>query len=96
MPRVQRNSDVTAVSGTSAQFSTTMIAGVQYVLRATTDIWFKLGSNPTAAANTDGNSFLARGQTALVALDGASTKVAVIQDSASGYATLDELAPSNG
>lgn len=96
MPRVQRNSDVLAVGAVSAQFTTTMIAGVQYTIRATTDLWFKLGSNPTAAANTDGNSFLARGQTALVALDGTSNKIAVIQDSASGYASLDELAPGNG
>ena len=99
MPYTFKDSDVIAVSGSSAQFgtysaagTTTMVQGAQYVLSATTDIWWKAdSSNPTAAANTDDNMFLARGQIALVA--GSGFKVAVIQDSASGYAMLAMLEP---
>ena len=89
-----KSSDVIAVSGASAQFSAyssggtvTMQAGVEYELTATTDIWYRHDSaNPTAAANTDSNHFLARGRAARVA--GAGFKVAVIQDSAGGFAEL--------
>lgn len=91
MALVQNPKETRSVTNASAQFSLTMVGGVQYVLRATTDLWYALGSNPTAAANTTGSSFLAKGQTALVAVKDTATKIAVIRDSADGYASIDEL-----
>lgn len=97
MPLTFKDSDVIAVSSSSAQFgtysaagTTTMVSGAQYVLSATTDIWWRAdAASPTAAANTDDNHFLARGATALIA--GSGFKVAVIRDTADGYACLAML-----
>lgn len=91
MALVQNPKETRTVTSSSAQFTLTMVGGVQYVLRGTVDLWYALGSNPTAAANTTGSSFLAKGQTAIVSKLGTATKIAVIRDSADGYASVDEL-----
>jgi hypothetical protein len=80
------------VTSSSAQFSTTMILGGEYEICATTDLWYRAdSSNPTAAANTDNNHFLARGCSARISGNG--YKVAVIRDTADGYAELSQVVP---
>lgn len=90
IPITFSTSAYSTVTSASAQFATTMIKGVQYVLRADTDLWWRADSaNPTAAANTALNHFLAKGQTAFIA--GSGFKVAVIRDAADGDASLSVL-----
>ncbi len=92
IPITFSTSAYTAVTGTTAQFATTMVKGVQYVLRADTDLWWRADtSNPTAAANTAQNHFLAKGQTAFIA--GTGFKVAVIRATADGNASLSVMEP---
>lgn len=92
MGKFLRDSDVRTVTSASAQFSTTMGLGIEYEIIGTTDLWYRAdSSNPTAAANTDHNHFLPRGVSARIAGNG--FKVAVIRDSADGYAELAQLVP---
>jgi len=89
-----KTSDYKAVTSSSTQFDTTMTSGVQYVLRASVDLWFRCDSaNPTAVADTDQNHFLKAGQTAYCA--GGGFKVAIIRDSVDGDATLSEVGPQS-
>lgn len=90
IPITQTTSAVLAVTASSQQFATTMIQGVQYMLRAEIDLWWRAdSSNPTAAIDTANNHFLKAGQTAFIA--GAGFKVAVIAQTALGDATLSVL-----
>ena len=89
LPLSTVSSDVKQVTNTSVTFDTTMTSGQQYILRGTTDLWYRISATPTAAqANTDENHFLAKGQTALIARQGTFSKVTAIRDSADGYASL--------
>lgn len=91
IPLTFKSSAVRAVGLASAQFATVMDSGVQYVLRANTNLWWRADSaNPTASAG-DGSHFLAAGQTALIG--GAGYKVAVIRDTADGTASLSVIGP---
>jgi hypothetical protein len=91
LPLTFSSSDYKAVTSSSTQFDTTMIAGVQYVLRSSVDCWIRTGSNPTAAADTDENHFVKAGFPVLLAKKETATKVAIIRDSADGDATLSAL-----
>ena len=92
LPLVQRNKEVRATAAASAQFTHTLVKGVQYVLHCTADCWYALGSNPTAAANTTGSSKIRSGQAGvLISAKDSDTKIAVIRDTADGFAILDEL-----
>jgi hypothetical protein len=88
---VQNNVETRTVTAASAQFAAVLVQGRQYVLRADTDLWYAVGNNPTAVKQASSNSFLARGQTALLSTNVATTKVAVIRDASDGYACLDAL-----
>lgn len=90
IPLAFKTSAVSTVTASSQQFATTMASGVQYVLRSSTNCWWRAdSSNPTAAATTAQNHFLAAGQSALIS--GAGNKVAIIRDAADGVASLSEL-----
>lgn len=94
LPYTHKTSDYKAVTGSSTQFDTTMVSGVQYVLRANVDLWWRAdSSNPTAAVDTDQNHFLKAGFPAYIA--GGGFKVAVIKDTgqSDGDATLSEFGP---
>lgn len=76
------------VGSSSAQFGA-MAAHEIWMLEADTDLFYSQGANPTATAGA-GSSFLAKGQQAL--LDGSfGAKVAVLQDSVAGKATLSRV-----
>lgn len=95
MPLTTPNSDVKAVSG-AVTMDTVLADGVQYVLRANTDVWYRLSAAAAvqaAAAGADNNHFLPKGATALIAKWGSYDKVSVIKDTgaADGYASLSEL-----
>lgn len=94
MPYSETNVEVRAVGIASAQFTHSMVSGRQYVLRTTTNMWYALGSNPTAAANTTGSNYLAAGDKVLISASGTSVKIAVIRNTADGNATLNFLDPS--
>jgi hypothetical protein len=82
-------SDYSTVTSSSQQFSLPLVKGVQYVLQAETDLFWRAdSSNPTAAA-ADNSHFLARGAVAYIA--GSGFKVAVIRKDADGIATLSVL-----
>jgi hypothetical protein len=83
--------DFTAVSGSSAQFSTTMKAGQIFAFTASTDCWICQGANPTAAKSA-GSMFVAKGSRQLID-GGEGAKLAVLQDSAGGNASLVEVQP---
>ncbi len=69
-------------SGTSAQ-TTNAIGAHEIVVFATEDAWITLGTNPTAAADTAGNIFLAAGEKFHLQINPAH-KLAAIQDSTAG------------
>lgn len=92
MPLSTPDSDVKAITNASVTFDTTMVSGVQYVLRGSCDLWYRISSASTAAqANTDANHYLPKGATALVAAKGAANKITAIRDAVDGYASLSEL-----
>ncbi len=74
-----------AVSNVSAAFGAMANSDI-WQLVANTDIWYSQGSSPTASAG-NGSTFLAKGQIALF-YGSNGAKVAVIQDSAAGKASL--------
>jgi hypothetical protein len=88
------NPETIAISGVSAQFTTLLAVGKQYVVSATVDCWVAIGTNPTAVLHGASSAWLARGDKKLIVLDGAtttSTKVAVVIDAVAGYATIEEV-----
>ena len=80
-----------AVGAVSAQFGTSMVEGQGYALVSTTDAWIAIGANPTAAASTSGSIFVKAGVIQPIAAVPGSLKVAVIQASAGGDATLTRV-----
>jgi hypothetical protein len=89
MPLSTVESDVKQITSSSVTFDYTLVPGATYILRANTDLWYRISSAPTAAqANTDENHFLAKGQTAPIAAKGTANRVTAIRDSADGYASL--------
>jgi len=84
-------SDYKPVTSTSTQFDTTMVSGVQYVVTSSVACWIRIGSNPTAAADTDQNHYVPANTMVPVAANGTATKVAIIRDSADGDATLSAI-----
>lgn len=94
LPFSTPTSDCKSVTGTSVTFDTVMVSGQQYILRGNTDLWYRISATPDAAVvNTDNNHFLAKGQTALIASSGTSTRVTAIKDTgaADGSASLSFL-----
>ena len=92
MPLSTPTSDVKAITSASVTFDTTMVSGVQYLLRANTALWYRISSASTAAAaNTDENHYVPAGGSALLAASGAANKVTAIRDAVDGYASLSEL-----
>jgi hypothetical protein len=83
---VTSTSDSQAVGAASAQFSPTMEADQVWMFISTTNCWIAQGTNPTAAA-ADGNMFVPAN--VFVMIDGGvGAKLAVIQASAGGTASL--------
>lgn len=82
------NNDVVAVSGTSAQ--SIAFAGPEVQLVATVNCWLKFGTNPTAVAGTDANQYFPA-NTIWTIKWVPGDKVAVIQDSASGFITVTQV-----
>lgn len=79
------------VAGTSAQSSAVGATTNRVVIVSTTNCWVALGSNPTAAAHTAGSFYLAAGaQSYPIKVTPGVTKIAIIQDSAGGYASVIE------
>ena len=79
-------SDTLTVSGTSAQFTITMVAGSFYLFTSATACFIAQAANPTAAA-ADGNMYVPANT--LVTISGSmGAKLAVIQASAGGAASL--------
>jgi hypothetical protein len=82
------NSLYSAVGASSVQFAD-MTAGKRYIFRSTTDCFVKQGANPTAAAAA-ANLAVKAGE--CVYIDPAlGLKLAVIQASAGGHATLSPV-----
>lgn len=79
--------DVKAVGGASVVFDLMLENGRTYVLTSTTAAWIAQGSAPTAVAGTDGNFYLPAD--VALRIDGAcGAKLAIIQASAGGFASL--------
>ena len=91
LPISLTTSDYKAVTSTSTQFDTTMVSGVQYMVVSSVAAWIRIGSNPTAAADTDQNHYLPANVARFVAASGANNKVAIIRDTADGDATLSAV-----
>jgi len=85
-------SDVKTVGAASQLFDTTMVAGVQYLVFVEAAAWIKVTTGAgSAAADTDGNVFIPAGKYFPVAVDGANTRVAIIQDAAGGQGVLIQM-----
>lgn len=79
---------VTAVNAKSAAVAATTN---RVVLVATTNMWVKLGADPTAAVATAGSFYLAAGaQSYPLEVTAGVTKIAAIRDSADGYLSIIE------
>lgn len=85
---ITTTSDSVTVSGTSAQFTVAMVNGKKYIFISTTNCWVAQAANPTAAA-ADGNMFWPA-SVPLIVDGGVGAKLAVIQASAGGTASLTE------
>ncbi len=89
-------SDYNAVTNTSQELPIPMIPGFQYVLRADTDLYFKVGlTTATTASAADNSHFLPAFMPAYLAAQGLSKYVCVIRKSADGICTLSRLEPGS-
>lgn len=86
---VTNSSDSVAVDGTSRQFAPTMADGQTWRYCASVATWIAQSANPTATA-ADGSMFVPAGVEILID-GGAGAKLAVIQDSVGGVATLTQV-----
>ncbi len=83
---VSSNSDRKTVTGSSAQFDTSMAAGEFYVFTTSVAAYIAQGSNPTADA-ADGSVLIGKGQSCMI--DGRlGAKLAVKRATEDGEATL--------
>lgn len=82
-----------AIGATSVQSNAVNASTGRVILMATADCWVSFGSNPTAVAHTNGSGFfLAAGaSTYPISVTAGTTKIAVIQDSGSGYLSINEI-----
>lgn len=86
---VTSTSDVQAVSGISAQMSPTMEVDQVWMFACNVDCYIAQGANPTAAV-ADGSMFVPAGE--VIYIDGGvGAKLAVIQASSGGFASLTRL-----
>lgn len=77
-----------AVGTGSLQFGLTMVANLRYLFASTTACWIAQGASPTASAGA--GSMLVPPNT-IVVIDGTcGAKLAVIQDSVAGKASLTQ------
>lgn len=83
-------SDVIASGAASAQSAVIPAHIHKVMLSVTADAWFAYGTNPTAAADTDGSVFLPYGTTVCVGVV-PGQKFAVIQDAAAGHLSIAYL-----
>jgi hypothetical protein len=81
--------DEVAVGGASEPFSITLTAGTIYCYSANVDSWICQGASPTAAKSA-GSMFVAKGVERLID-GGQGAKLAVLEDSSGGNATLVEV-----
>lgn len=79
-----------AIGAASVQSSAVGATTNRFVLTATVNCWVAVGDNPTAAAHTAGSFYMPAGAMFPISAVAGSTKVAVIQDSASGYLSVME------
>jgi hypothetical protein len=85
------NPPVVAIGAASAQSSAVDATTKRIVLSASSACWVAIGADPTAAANTAGSFYLAAGaQSYPIKVTSGVTKIAVIQDSATGYLSIIE------
>ena len=89
MPTTMISSDYNTVTVASQKLQV-MVAGFQYVLRGSIDLWYAVGPNASVTASAaDGSHYLPAGEPALVALQGANDTVAVLRVGAlDGVCTL--------
>lgn len=83
-----------AISGTSAQTAVVNAGTSRVIISTTTDCWVNLGASPTSAAHTTGSGFflLAGASTFPISVTPSTTKISAIQDTASGYLSVLEIA----
>lgn len=80
-----------AVGVASAQFTgLTLLINNWYQLSTNTGLWFAVGANPTASAG-NGSVYLGPNQTALIYSLAGGEKVAIIEDTTAGKASLARL-----
>lgn len=80
-------SDSQAVGAASAQFTPTMANGEKYIFVSTTNCWLAQGADPQTAAAADGSMYWPA-NTPLIIDGGLGPKLAVIQATAGGTASL--------
>lgn len=79
-----------AVGVASVQFAGTMLDGVQYILTSNVGAWIAIGANPTAQKQTSGSIYIPPNYPMQLIGQGANIKVAIIEDSAGGFASLSQ------
>jgi hypothetical protein len=85
-PVITTQSDVTAVSSTSAQSGLTMLPQLFYVYMADCATFIKQGANPTATG-ADG-SMMVSANTPVIIAGSEGAKLAIIHPTATGNASL--------
>jgi hypothetical protein len=86
-----RNSFCLAVGAASAQFGATLTEGSRWSVISTTNAWIQIGSNPTVAAHVTPAIYLPANVELTLLAQGTDAKVAIIQDSAGGFASLVQV-----
>jgi hypothetical protein len=78
-------------SVTVASQQVTLVLGQRYVVTSSIACWIKLGSNPTAAAATVDNIYLAPDFPVVIQGVTGMLKLAVIRNAADGHMSLAEI-----
>lgn len=82
-----------AVGAASAQFSTTMQANRLYLLVSNVACWAAQAANPTALTGAGTGRFYVPANTQVIVNGDHGAKLALIQDSTGGFASLTPIQP---
>lgn len=80
-----KSSEFVSVAAAAAAFATALVPGTTYLLSANTDLWFRIGTDPTAGANSH---FVKAGDARIITHGLANQTLRVIRDAVDGKASL--------
>ena len=88
MPYLSTTTFFTAVGAASAQFSATLPEGTEWQVGTSTNAWIRFDSTNPTASKAAGSIYVSSTSPANIIVPPGGCKVAIIQDSAGGNASL--------